>query len=397
MSPRNDLLDHAMNLFPPPERALEQVRRRHGRRQRNRRLGAALLGLAIAIGLILGTTGVLRSSQRPAHGGPTGPQPPRAAPTIAFTAWKVPGGDPDHEQVYVARPDGSITQITHGASHRTVTWSPDGSQLIVLRGISEIWAIAADGSSPVRLAVVGPNRFRSADVHVHFSPDGSMIAYQRDRDLFVMDADGSDQTRIASRLDELPGYADFSWSPDGSRIVFATGGRRGIGGLFTVHPDGTGLEPLGTGALEGAAHPSWSPDGSTIAFSGYRPGSYGDNVFAMDLDGGAPIQVAKGHSPTWSPDGSQIAVEKNGLSILVISRDGSQKASLPGCASAGIDWSPEGAQLVMVGTLPEGGGRCRGIFIEDTPISDSGPLERTNVARLPAPAMIYLPRWQPSN
>jgi hypothetical protein len=244
---------------------------------------------------------------------------------------------------------------------------------------------------------VGPNRFRSADVHVHFSPDGSMIAYQRDRDLFVMDADGSDQTRIASRLDELPGYADFSWSPDGSRIVFATGGRRGIGGLFTVHPDGTGLEPLGTGALEGAAHPSWSPDGSTIAFSGYRPGSYGDNVFAMDLDGGAPIQVAKGHSPTWSPDGSQIAVEKNGLSILVISRDGSQKASLPGCASAGIDWSPEGAQLVMVGTLPEGGGRCRGIFIEDTPISDSGPLERTNVARLPAPAMIYLPRWQPSN
>ena len=394
MTPRNDLLDHAMNLFPPPEHALEQVRRRHGRRQRNRRLGAVFLGLAIAIGLILGTTGVLRSSQRPAHEGPTGPQPPAASPTIAFTAWKVPGGDPDHEQVYVARPDGSVTQITNGANHRTVTWSPDGSELIVLRGISEIWSIAADGSSPVRLAEVG-NRFGSADVNVHFSPDGSMIAYQRDHDLFVMDADGSDQTRIASRLDELPGYADFSWSPDGSRIVFATGGRRGIGGLFTVHPDGTGLEPLGTGALEGAAHPSWSPDGSTIAFSGYRPRSAGENVFVMDLDGGAPIQVAKGHSPTWSPDGSQIAVDQNG-SILVISQDGSQKASLPGCASFGIDWSPEG-QLVLVGTPHEGGGRCRGIFIEDTPISDSGPLERTNVARLPAPAMIYLPRWQPSN
>jgi len=395
MTPRNDLLDHAMNLFPPPEHALEQVTRRHGRRQRNRRLGAALLGVAIAIGLILGTTGVLRSSQRPAHEGPTGPQPP-ASPTIAFTAWKVPGGDPDHEQVYVARPDGSVTQITHGANHRAVTWSPDGSELIVLRGLSEIWSIAADGSSPVRLAEVGPNRFGSAEVNVHFSPDGSLIAFQRDRDLFVMDADGTDQRKIASHADDffVYGTADFSWSPDGSRIAFAKG-YQGSDGLYTVHPDGTGLEPLGTGALERAEHPSWSPDGSTIAFSGYRPGAYGDNVFVMDLDGGAPIQVAKGYSPTWSPDGSQIAVDQNG-SILVISQDGSQKASLPGC-NAGIDWSPEGAQVVVVGTLPEGGGRCRGIFIEDTPISDSGPLERTNVARLPAPAMIYLPRWQPSN
>jgi hypothetical protein len=393
-TPPNDLLDHAMRLFPPPERALEQVRHRQERRQRNRRLGASVIGLVIALGLIVGAAALIGSSQRPAHRGPTGPQPPAAAPTIAFTAWDVPGGDPDHAQVYVARPDGTVTQITHGANHQAMTWSPDGSELIVLRGLSEIWSIAADGSSPVRLAEVGPNRFRSADVNVHFSPDGSMIAYQRDRDLFVMDADGSDQTRIASRLDELPGYADFSWSPDGSRIVFATG-HRGIGGLFTVHPDGTGLEPLGTGALEGAEHPSWSPDGSTIAFSGYRPGAYGDNVFVMDLDGGAPTQVAKGYIPTWSPDGSQIFVDQNG-SILVISQDGSQRASLPGCASFGIDWSPEG-QLLLVGTPHVGGGRCRGIFIEDTPISDSGPLERTNVARLPSPAMIYLPLWQPSN
>lgn len=394
-TPPNDLLERAMRLFPPPERALEQVRHRQERRQRNRRLGASVIGLVIALGLIIGAATVIGSGQRPANTGPTGPQPSTASPTIAFTAWDVPGGDPNHEQVYIARPDGTVTQITHGANHRAVTWSPDGSELIVLRGITEIWSIAADGSSPVRLAKVGPNRFGTAEVHVHFSPDGSMIAYQRDRDLFVMDADGSDQTRIASRLDELPGYADFSWSPDGSRIVFATG-YRGIGGLFTVRPDGTDLQPLGTGELARAEHPSWSPDGSKIAFVGFLT-TYTESTFVVGLDGSDPVRVASGYSPAWSPDGSKILVSQNG-SIFVVAPDGSRGVALVGCA-LGHDWSPDGSQLLVVGTFNAGGHRrCRrGVYLDDVDLSSSVPLRQTQVAELPHPAWILGPLWQPSN
>jgi Tol biopolymer transport system component len=401
-TPPNDLLERAMRLFPAPERGLEQVRRRQERRQRNRRLGASVIGLVIALGLIVGAAAVIDSEPRPAHSGPTGPHPSTASPTIAFTAWDVPGGDPNDEQVFVARPDGTVTQITHGDNHRAVTWSPDGSRLLVLRGNNnEIWSIAPDGSSATRLTEV-PNRYGSLEANVHFSPDGSQIAYQRDRGLFVMDATGSDQTRIASGLDDFffAGSADFSWSPDGSRIVFASG-YRGIGGLFTVRPDGTDLKPLGTGGLAGAEHPSWSPDGSMISFVGFltadtQNGS-GDGTFVMDLDGSDPVRIATGYSPMWSPDGSKIVVSQNGP-IFVVAPDGSRGVTLVGCGPLGHDWSPDGSQLLVVGTVdPRGNGGClRGVYLDQVDLSSSEPLTQTKLVGLPHPARILDPLWQPS-
>ena len=64
------------------------------------------------------------------------------------------------------------------------------------------------------------------DIHPAWSPDGTRIAFATDRDgidenfeIYVMDADGSNQTRLTNNdaVDLLP-----AWSPDGTRIVFTS-------------------------------------------------------------------------------------------------------------------------------------------------------------------------------
>src|ERR1700730_9755833 len=80
----------------------------------------------------------------------------------------------------------------------------------------------ADGSGQVDVSNSGAN-----DTQPSWSPDGSKIAFASDRDhagypsVYVMNANGGGQTRLT--LDNAP-YCDDqpAWSPDGSRIALTS-------------------------------------------------------------------------------------------------------------------------------------------------------------------------------
>ena len=85
-----------------------------------------------------------------------------------------------------------------------------------------------------------------------WSPTGTRIAYTRDDDVFVMNANGSGQHRL------LRGGENPSWSPDESTVVFD----RGAGLIFTIHADGSGMRkifPRGDLLCTSCAEPVWSP------------------------------------------------------------------------------------------------------------------------------------------
>lgn len=89
------------------------------------------------------------------------------------------------------------------------------------------------------------------DSDPHWSPDGQRIALVRivpseaggtTSALFVIDADGTNLRRLSGQVAE-----DWApnWSPDGSRVVFfGFHASPADPDLFTIRPDGSGLEVL---------------------------------------------------------------------------------------------------------------------------------------------------------
>lgn len=69
MKPNNDLLDHAVELFPAPERSFDRLTRRHARKIRNRRLAAAVVAMLIAIVVVGGLARLFLTRSAPLPGG----------------------------------------------------------------------------------------------------------------------------------------------------------------------------------------------------------------------------------------------------------------------------------------------------------------------------------------
>jgi len=102
--------------------------------------------------------------------------------------------------------------------------------------------------------------------------------------IWLMNSDGGAQTRLTDG-------AEPSWSPDGSKIVFAT--VAGVEPLQTINADGTDRAFL-PGSTAGEVDPVWSPDGQQVAFYG------GGTIFTRNIDGTGTAAVAEGRFPDWA-------------------------------------------------------------------------------------------------
>ena len=165
--------------------------------------------------------------------------------------------------------------------------------------------------------------------------------------------DDSVRTLLTTTTEELIGEA--AWSPDSHRLAL-TRAHDGQATIDIVDLAGTVHDSIGPIAAVEWISLAWSPDGSSLAYQAGAPA--GSNpLTVVDLSTGQTHELASGPlglmSPSvspWSPDGRWIAIVDAGGDLLVVSRDGTERTTVPMPENDGmrIQWSPV-ADVVAVG------------------------------------------------
>jgi hypothetical protein len=190
--------------------------------------------------------------------------------------------------------------------------------------------VNADGSG----ASTRLDRFSTEVADPEWSPDGTRIAFTGRESLdfsgesvhfylFVINADGSGQTRIADW--PLPFNSFFfqeggsgpTWSPDGTQIAYSydngqspTQQPRRVADIAVVNASGGAVKFL-TEHPAADTFPSWSPDGARIAFTSNRDGRRA--IYVMNSDGSQPLRltstVADNFDPNWQTLGASATLQ----------------------------------------------------------------------------------------
>jgi serine/threonine-protein kinase len=157
-------------------------------------------------------------------------------------------------------------------------------------------------------------------VYPRLSPDGTRVALDvldQQRDIWIWDFNRRTMTRLTFDRGAWP-----VWTPDGHRIVFASG-PTGRGGLFWRAADGSGVEERLTTSSSVQVPNSFSPDGRSLVLMEQTP-TTGDDLRVLTLkapSGGGgtvyPETTPLIHTPALeragdiSPDGHWIAYYSN--------------------------------------------------------------------------------------
>jgi len=240
-----------------------------------------------------------------------------------------------------------ITNIVGGQIDQ-ITWNPDGTKLAGGSGAGlRIWD-ANDGKPLSR------NRIHQGLItSIDWAIESSRIATGSfDKTIIIWD------TTTGQVLNTLAEHKDFITAVVWNGDVLASSS---VDGTVRIWNSTTGQELEVIQANSPVFEVAWSPDGNQLAYGGDDGVLHIAAVSELAaLDGSLSEQTqAPIYSVAWSPDGSKIAISGGALQCDTVklsqfavrifdAASGQIVTTLVGhtCPTTGVDWSPDGSQLV---------------------------------------------------
>jgi Tol biopolymer transport system component len=238
---------------------------------------------------------------------------------------------------------------------------PGANGKIAFSRDGQIWTMNADGTGETQLTSA-----LSPSTEPEWSPDGTRIAYTRgtgqSREVRVMNANGTGDARVTAPWTYSP-----SWEPDGRRIAFVAPSFDDEGcfclfyNVYHAKLDGSDRRfvAFGQQSSEGGDFGpvndlEWSPKGNEITFTNGTTGFM--TILAAPVNGGFPALVDgdeccyDAFGAAWSPDAAKLAFMRDPFAVPELwtrNRDGTGLTHLSGFQPRQVEWSPDGAKLVV--------------------------------------------------
>ena len=238
------------------------------------------------------------------------------AGTLAY----LPGGIRSEERrslVWVDR-NGDVEALeAPQRSYWTPRLSPDGNRIAVhayTNTLSQIWVYDVPRNT---LSLLSPE----TGMQARWTPDGTRLVYASGglfTDLVWSSADGREDAQRLMQADARvhPG----SWTPDGKVLVYSvSSGPSGDSDIYVIEPQGDEESRLILDSPADEYQPNFSPDGRWLAYVSDESGV--DEVYVQPFPGpGKKLQISTsgGVSPVWSRDGTELFYRSRALQVMAV-------------------------------------------------------------------------------
>lgn len=238
------------------------------------------------------------------------------------------------------------------------SWSAPRNEIVFHRPGDGIWTVGPLGTP-------APRRIVEEGINPSFSWDGSRIVYERFPQIWMANADGTDQHAVEGADLLMPTAVQNvvggfpALSPDGEWIVYFRMASGPMGDFWVVPAAGGEPRRLTFDTNRGS-HPIWTPDGRHVIFSSLRSGS--QTLWRIAAEGGDPEPVTSGAGedaePSLSRDGRRLAYSnvRNEKAMMIYDPEAGESREILVRRYGLIfpRFSPDGESLVFFGEVAGG-------------------------------------------